>query len=92
MNDSWDRYVEREAAQDQREILDEMYDRFVPVELPSPQIQRVTLDRDETCSICRDPLFFGEVAWVCEMTHQVGCCEEHCREAAETKLTLMGTP
>ena len=40
----------------------------------------------------RGLLFFGEVAWLCETTHQVGCCEEYAREAAETKLRLMTVP
>lgn len=91
MSDPYFDWIDREARMDQQEQDDARLSRFLPKE-PDLEIVRVILDRDETCAICCDPLFFGETAWTCDTTHQVGCCEEHCREAAEAKIALMGTP
>lgn len=88
MSDPWDNYVDREARESQREREDVRMSRFLPLE-PELEIVRVTLDRDETCAICRDPLFCGEQAYQCQTTFQTGCSEEHVREAAEAKLQLM---
>lgn len=82
-------WIDREARDARREREDVRMSRFLLLE-PELEIVRVTLDRDETCAICRDPLFFGEAAYQCQTTFQTGCCEEHCWEAAEAKLQLMG--
>lgn len=87
MSDRYFDWIEREGRASHSDQIRVQRERFLPV-APEPSIVRVTLDRDETCSICRDPLFFGEIAYLCETTHQAGCCEEHCREAAEAKLRL----
>lgn len=91
MTDPYDDYIDQEAQQDRLERQREQCDRFA-ASPPSPSITRVTLDRDETCAICRDPLFCEEQAYQCQTTFQTGCCEEHAREAAETKLRLMMAP
>lgn len=91
MADPYFDWIDREARQSKREQDDVRLGRFLPKE-PDFQTNQVVLHRDETCSICRNPLFPGEIAFVCETTHQVGCCQKHCQEAAETKLQLMGVP
>lgn len=100
MSDPFFDYMDREGQASRREYLDSQYARFTPLDdvrlatiLPKEvgvPIERVILDRDETCATCRDPLFSGEVAYLSDVTHQIGCSEEHCREAAESKLQLMG--
>lgn len=88
MSDPYHNWIDREARDSMEEQDDIRMLRFLPSD-PEPEIVCVTLDRHETCAICRNPLFFGELAWICETTHQVGCCKEHAREAAEVKLRLM---
>ena len=88
MTDPYDNYIDQEARQDRLERQREQYDRFVAKPI-SPAIIRVTLDRDETCAICPNPLMIGETAYLCETTHQVGCSLKHCQEAAEVKLLIM---
>lgn len=89
MSDPYRDWIDREASGSMEEQDDVYMSRFLPGE-PEPEIVRVTLDRDETCAICHDPLFFGETAYRCETTFQTGCSEEHAREAAEAKILLMG--
>ena len=88
MTDPYDNCIDQEARQDRLERQREQYDRFV-AKLISPSIIRRTLNRNETCSTCDNPLMIGETVYLCETTHQVGCSLKHCQEAAEVKLLIM---